>query len=320
MWKAVLALIMMIMPATAQELRIITPSNDDSYTINARILGKYLTKYLPEHPNVILQAVPGAASVTAANYLYHVAANDGSTIGIVYKEIPLVGMIGGEGIKFDRTKFNWIGSVADGRKDAIMLWSNQSEFRDNLIVGSEGVTPGNVALFIDKLAGYNFKHVTGYPTTGANRLALERKEVEAVVYNLIGIKAQKPQWLDTNSGIKPLMQMGNGNIRHPDFPNVPTVAEQLKTEEQIKFLRAYESQLILLRPFIAPPGVPETRVKELRKAFMDAVSDPEYLQDAKKANIEVTPISGDEAQAIINLTSDTNVGIINMLRQTYNVK
>jgi len=304
----------------AEDLKIIVPSNDDSYNINARVLSKYYGKYLPEHPNIIIQAIPGAASLTAANYLYNVAPKDGNTIGIVYKEIPFVGLLGGEGVQFDQTKFNWIGSIVDGRKDAVMVWSNETTFRSNFIVGAEGATSGNLAKFINQIMHADFKIVNGYPTTGANRLALIRKEVDAVIYNLIGVKVGTPDWVKPESRIRPVLQFGNGKLRHPDYPNVNTVADYITDENDIELLKVFESQFVLLRPFLAPPGVPEKRVKELREAFEMTMKDPEYLEETKKINLEVSPIDGESAQEIITFTSKADTSIITMLRQIYQVK
>jgi len=304
----------------ADDLKIIVPSNDDSYNINARVLSKYYGKYLPENPNIIIQAIPGAASLTAANYLYNIAPKDGNTIGIVYKEIPFVGLLGGDGVQFDQTKFNWIGSVVDGRKDAVMIWSNESTFRSDFVIGAEGATSGNLAKFINQIMHTDFKIVNGYPTTGANRLALVRKEVDAVIYNLIGVKVGNPDWIKPGNPIRPVLQFGNGKLRHPDYLNVNTVADYVTNENDIKLLRVFESQFILLRPFVAPPGVPEKRVKELREAFDMTMKDPEYLEETKKINLEVSPINGESAQEIINFTSKTDPSIITLLRQIYQVK
>lgn len=315
MLRYLLTLCLLATPLAAQELKIIVPSADDSYTLNARVIGKYYARYLPERPAVIIQTIPGAASLVSANHLYNIAPIDGNTIGTFYKEIPFVGLLQKENVRFDPAKFNWIGSIVDGRKDTVILWSRQPNFTPGMIVGSEGV--GNVAYFVDSLMRTNFKHVTGYASTGMARLAVDKKEIDAGFWSLVGIKAQKPEWLKSGSGVYPVLQLGNGKLRHPEYPNVPTVADYITEQKDIELLRAFESQFVLVRPFVAPPGVSPERVKQLRDAFDKAVKDPEYLADAAKANLEVTPITGEEAQKIIDLTSRTNPSIINMLKEIY---
>ena len=304
--------------AAASELKIIVPSNDDSYSINARILSNHLGKYLPENPTITIQAMPGAASLVAANYLYNIAPRDGSVIGIVYKEIPFVGLLGGDGVQFDPNQFNWIGSVADGRKDAVVLWANEPKFRSDFVIGAEGATSGNMAFFVNKMLGTNFKIVGGYPTTGANRLALERKEVDAVIYSLIGIKAQKPNWLQSGSGIYPTLQFGNGTARLSEYKEVPTLAEYITSDEDKQLLHAFESQFIMLRPFVAPPRVPKSRIDELRNAFLKVMVDIEYVEDARRANIDISAISGTDMETMIKTPMD--IKTLNSLKQIYKVK
>ena len=304
--------------AAAAELKIITPSNDDSYNTNARILSRHLGKYLPNNPTITIQAMPGAASLVATNYLYNIAPRDGSVIGIVYKEIPFVGLLGGEGVQFDPNQFNWIGSVADGRKDAVILWSNEPKFRSDFVVGAEGATSGNMALFVNKMLGTNFKIVGGYPTSGANRLALERKEVDAVIYNLIGIKTQKSNWLKPNSGIYASLQLGNGAVRLPEYKDIPTLAEYITDDKDRKLLHAFESQFIMLRPFVAPPGVPKSRIDELRNAFSKTMVDAEFIEDARRANIDINVISGVEMESIVKIPVDSETLI--SLRQIYKTR
>lgn len=310
--------------AMAQELRVITPSPADSYNINARILAPYMAKYLLEKPTPVIQVMPGASSLVATNYMYNVAPKDGNTIATVYKNIPLVGILGGPTVMFDPTKFNWIGSTVDGRKDAVLVWTHRkeslTEFKTKeLIVGTESIVSADSTKFIRNSLGLNFKQIAGYANPGAARLALERKEVDAVIFNLLGIKTQT-QWTDPNSGIRALLQFGNGKIRHPDFKNVPTFAELITNEDDKAILDIFETQFILLRPFIAPPGVPAARVKELREAFNKAVNDVGYIEEATKARMEIQLITGEQAEHIVAVSSNASPAVLDKLRNLQSEK
>jgi len=310
--------------AMAQELRIITPSPADSYNINARIIAPHIAKYLPEKPSPVIQVMPGASSLVATNYMYNVAPRDGGTIATVYKNIPLVGILGGPTIMFDPTKFNWLGSTVDGRKDAVIVWTHRteslSEFKTKeLIVGTESIVSADSTKFIRNSLGLNFRQIAGYANPGAARLALERKEVDAVIFNLLGIRTQT-QWTESNSGIRALMQFGNAKIRHPDFKDVPTFAELITNEEDLAILDIFETQFILLRPFIAPPGVPAARVRELREAFNKAVNDPAYIAEATKSRMEVQLITGEQAEQIIATSANASASVLNKLRSLQSEK
>lgn len=303
--------------AFAQELKVIVPSNSDSYSINARILARHIVKYLPEKPNVVIQEMPGAYSVVAANYLYELAPRDGNTIGTFYKNIPLIGVMGGPTIKYDASKFTWLGSTADGREDAVMLWSNKSgpveKYRtEELVVGSENIVAGDPTILVRDLLGIKMKLVAGYANSSTARLALERKEIDAAVYSLIGIKTAKPDWLKLESDIKPILQFGNGIIRHKDYPNISTLAEYT-TEKDL--LNVYEKQFILLRPFVAPPNIPADRAQQLRDAFDKTMTDLEFLAEAKKANIDVKLINWQEAEKIVTDTTNAPDQVIQKIKE-----
>jgi tripartite-type tricarboxylate transporter receptor subunit TctC len=295
---------MFVTSASASELRIVVPSNKDSYSTNARLIGRHIGKYLSENPSVIIQEVPGAYSVVAANYLYEIAPKDGSTIGTFYKNIPLIGALGGTSIKYDASKFTWLGSTADGRTDAVILWSNKSgpieRYRSTeLIVGSENIVAGDAISLIRELYDIKIKLVGGYANSGTARLALEQKEIDAAVYSLIGIKTSKPDWLKSESGIIALLQFGNGSTRHKDFQNTPTLSEHTNQKEM---LEVYEKQFILLRPFVAPPNIPTIRAKELRTALQKVSVDEMFLAEARKANIDINFVTWQEAERIVNET------------------
>ncbi len=318
MIRSLVFLLTLSASAMAQDLRIITPSPADSYNINARIIAPYIAKYLPEKPNPVIQIMPGASSLVATNYMYNVAPRDGNTIATVYKNIPLVGILGGPTIMFDPTKFNWLGSTVDGRKDAVIVWTHKSEslseFKTKeLIIGTESIVSADSTKFIRNALGVNFRQIAGYANPGAARLALERKEVDAVIFNLLGIRTQT-QWTEPNSGIRAILQFGNSNVRHPAYQNIPTLAELITNEEDRAILDIFETQFILLRPFIAPPGVSSTRVGELREAFNKAVSDPGYVAEATKARIEVQLITGEQAEQIVDTSANASPSVLNKLR------
>lgn len=308
----ILALTLMVTPAAAETLKIIVPSDNDSYNINARVLGKYLVKYLPNKPTLVIQSMPGAASLVAANYLYNIAPKDGSVIGTFYKEIPLVGTLHVPNVQFDATKFTWIGSNVDGRKDAVIMWCNTDNPK---IIGSENYAGVNPAFLVRDIAKLDAKIVTGYATPGDARMALERKEVDAVVYNLVGIKTQKPNWLKPDSGIKACMQFGNGIHRHIEYKDVQTLTEMVQLDTDKTILSIVEASYAMLRPFVAPPGIPEKNAQELREAFTKAVMDSEYLEEARKMNIEVNPIYHDEALNIVKYVIRVDDAFVEKLKR-----
>lgn len=312
MFRKIFALIILlfISPANANDLTIILPAAEDSHAINARILGRHLQKYTNQ--TAVYRVVPGAASAAAAHHLYNIAPKDGNTIGVFFKNIPLVSAIGTQNFNFDASKFTWLGSTADGRKDAVLLLSNKL-YENGLVVGSDNVIAADPIRFIKMSTNLDLKQIMGYKNQSEIRLALERGEIDAMVNSLIGIKTSRPQWLLPNSKIKAILQFGNGKERHPEFPNVPTLSEIIPAEYQ-KLLELFETQFILLRPYVAPPDIPQERARFLREAFKNAVLDPQYIEEANRANIEVNLVSWQEAERIVNIISSSNRMELDQLR------
>lgn len=294
-----LLLFLLTSPVNAQELNIILSSDSDGHTVNARFFGRHLAKYISPNVTPIFKVVPGAAGVNSTNYLYNIAPKDGNTIGIVFKNIPIVGAIGGPNVQFDARNFVWLGSVADGRKDVVVLVSNKPYVGQQLIVGAESVVAADPINFIERYSNINIRRVTGYKSSNSVRLAYERGEIDAFVSSLQGIKTYNVGWLKNQLF---LLQMGNGRIRHPDLPNTPTMTELITNQEGINLLSIFETQFALLRPFVAPPGIPEDKKKILIEAFNKAVMDAEYIKEAAKINLTIEPILHEEAQRIVDLT------------------
>lgn len=294
-----LFLMLFCVPVQAQELNIVLSSDSDGHTVNARLFGRHLVKYISPDTTPIYRVVPGAAGVNSTNYLYNIAPRDGSTIGIVFKNIPIVGAIGGPNIQFDARNFLWLGSVADGRKDVVVLVSSKPYNGQELIVGAESVVAADPINFIERYSNINIRRVTGYKSSNSVRLAYERREIDAFVSSLQGIKTYNINWLKSELF---LLQMGNGRIRHPDLPNTPTMTEVITNQEGMNLLSIFETQFALLRPFVAPPNVPEDRKKVLIEAFNRAVKDAEYIKEAARINLEIEPIFHEEAQRIVDLT------------------
>jgi hypothetical protein len=303
--------IIFCLPANAQELNIILSSEGDGHSANARIFGKYLAKNISPETNVLFKIVPGAAGVNAANYLYNIAPKDGNTIGILFKNIPIIGAIGGPNINFDARNFIWLWSVADGRKDAVVLVSNKPYTGDELVVGAESVVSADPINFIEKYSGLKIKKITGYQSSNSVRLAYERKEIDAFVSSLQGIKTFRKEWLASELF---LLQLGNGKIKHLELPNTPTINELIKNEESLKLLTVFESQFALLRPFVAPPGISENKKKELILAFEKAVNDKNYIKEVARINLDIDPIYHDEAQKIVDFTYSASRKILDEIK------
>jgi tripartite-type tricarboxylate transporter receptor subunit TctC len=278
------------------------------YDITARLLARYLGKFIPGNPSVVVQNMPGAGTMRAANYLYVNAPKDGATIALIARDMPLTGLLGvNASVQFDVRKFAWIGSSSSFADDAYVLVvgpkSPVASIADArqpdsppLVLGGtgDGATDADVPKILRDSIGIRIKQVLGYTDTPSVVLALERGEIDGRTFDYSYVKTARPQWLKPGSGFHVLVQFAR-RTRHPDLPDVPT-ARELATSEQARALIVFAETpfLTMARPFAAPPGVAAERVAALRAAFDAAHRDAKFLAEAEQLGVDISPVTADD--------------------------
>jgi tripartite-type tricarboxylate transporter receptor subunit TctC len=298
------------------------------YDIYARLLARHFGKFIPGHPNVVVQNMPGAGSLRAVNYLYNIAPKDGTAIAMFSRNMPLIGLLGGNAnVQFNPRKLTWLGSpssfVNDAyvlivRKDAPVKSIDEARRQDMpaLVLGgtAEGATGNDVPVILRDTIGLHVKQVVGYPDSTAIFLAIERGEVHGRTVDLSSVKSVKPEWLKPDSGYRVLVQFARVT-RHPDFPDVPTARELAKNEAARALIELAELPYTLSRPFAAPPDVPKDRAKALQAAFLAVNSDPRYLEDAAKLKLDVSPIGADGVLQAIDRIANAPPELLEYVRK-----
>jgi len=282
------------------------------YDAYAHLLASHMKKYIPGAPTLIARNMPGAASMQAANHLYNVAAPDGLTFGGFVRAIPMAPLLGNKAAKYQPEKFTWIGSSSRYLDDAYLLMVNRSlgitkleqlrGRREPLRLGSTGPTSqtDEGARIIRDVLGLSIRIVRGYQTTPQVMLAVERGEMDGIMIGISSMGSSKPEWLTPDSPVSFLVQFGyGGEGRHPAFPNVPRVDEFAKTPEDKAIFELLQLPFKVSRPFAGPPGIPPELTAILREAFMRTHEDPQYLADARKMGLDVSPLSGEDAARIV---------------------
>ena len=259
----------------------------------------------------------GRGPLRAVNWLYNLAPKDGTAIAHFARNMPLMGMLGNNSsAQFDPRKFNWLGSSSSFANDAYILIVRKDipvktiddarrQGGEPLVLGgtAEGATGNDVPIILRDTIGLNVKQVVGYPDSGGIFLAMERGEIHGRTTDLSSVKAIKPEWLQPNSGFHVLVQFAR-ETRHQDFPNVPTARELARNEASRLLIELTEIPYKLSRPFAAPPGIPAARAQALQRAFAATHRDPQYLADAAKQRIDVSPVTaGEVLQALKRIES-----------------
>jgi tripartite-type tricarboxylate transporter receptor subunit TctC len=282
---------------------VIGYSAGGGYDIFARLLAQHLGRHIPGNPSVVPQNMPGAGSRKAGIFLYNVAPKDGTTIGTIGRNEPIAPLIE-EDARFDGTRFDWIGSIAND--DSICLSWHTSQVKTwqdlqtrTLTVGAlaSGDNTVTVPLALRNLFGANLKLVKGYPGTTDLFLAIERGEVEgACGVSWRPIMTQRRDWI---AGKKINVLVEVALERDPTLPGTPLITDFVGNPEQLKTLSLLIATQAMARPFLAPPGIPADRKQALRHAFDATMKDPRFLADAEKAALYVHPMMGGEIDTLL---------------------
>jgi tripartite-type tricarboxylate transporter receptor subunit TctC len=300
------------------------------YDVYARLVGRHLGRHIPGHPNVVVQNMPGAGSLRAVNWLYRLAPKDGTALAHFARNMPLLGMLGtNPKANFDPLMFNWLGSSSSFADDAYILIVRtdipvktiddaRRPGGDPLVLGgtAQGATGNDVPIILRDTIGLNVKQVVGYPDSGALFLAMERGEVHGRITDLSSVRAIKPQWLKPNSGFQVLLQFAR-ETRHRDFPNVPTARELARNESSRMLIELTELPYKLSRPFAAPPGIPDDRARALQRAFAATHQDPQYLAEAARQRVDVSPVSAEGVVAALKRIESAPPQQLDYLRRLF---
>jgi tripartite-type tricarboxylate transporter receptor subunit TctC len=293
------------------------------YDVNARLIQRYLPKHLPGSPSVIVTNMVGAGSMNAANYVYSVAAQDGTFINAASAPIPFLPLFDVKAAKFEARKAYWL-PVPTSETFTLSVWGTVplKTFLDarnrETVFGTTGPTsaPAYFLRLFNDIFQTKFKMIHGYGGSAAQFQAMERGEVEGHgSATWTTVKTTYPQWLK-DGRLRILLQYG-GNGPNPELAGVPYARDLLTSDESKQLLDISTGQTLVARPYMMGPGVPKERVEAMRKAFMDVFHDPEMLAEAKKINYTIAPLSGEEVQKIIDDAYAAPQGVIDHLRRVY---
>jgi tripartite-type tricarboxylate transporter receptor subunit TctC len=281
-----------------------------AYDLYARTIARHLGKHIPGNPSIVPKNMEGAGSLRLANWLYNVAAKDGTVIATIGRGTAFDPLLGSKAAQFKADKFTWIGSANNEVSICVALkTSGITKLEDvmarELIVGGTGqaADTDQFPRILNGVLGTKFKVVSGYPGGNDVTLAMERGEVKGRCgWSWSSVLATHKSWIDDKS-INILVQLSLAN--HPDLPDVPLAMDMAKTDEQRGIFRLIFARQVMGRPYLAPPGVPGDRAEALRTAFDATMKDPDFLADAAKVQLEVTPVTGAEVEKLVRELHET---------------
>lgn len=280
---------------------IIGYSPGGGYDTYARLVARFIGRYIPGNPILQPQQMPGGGSRIAAGYMANVAPRDGTFLATADQSLAVQQAVGDPTILFDASKFNWIGNpTADNNTLAVSSALGVETIADartkEIVIGATGInTSSQYAQALNNVAGTKFKIVLGYPGAMEMGLALERGEIGGYTNTWAGWVAEKPDWL-RDKRIVILVQIGLRRMK--EMADVPLLMEVADNDLDRAALRLSSAAAAFGRPLFTTPGVPPERVAALRKAFDKTMKDPDFLAAAAKSGFDIDPLSGDELQQL----------------------
>lgn len=283
-------------------IRVIVGTSPGDYDTWVRLIVRYLPQYIPGQPNFVVENMPGAGSLIAANHLYNRAARDGTVLGSVSRNIPHYAFAKKANANFDPLKFHWIGSPEVNNRGCFAradsgVRAPRDLFERELLVGTDGAgtSLSEMPVLLKNLLGMRFRTVDGYKGSNDVVLAIQRNEVQGICQTLSAF-AQSAQPMLDNGTVGLLFTTERDRV--PGY-NVPTIFEFTSDDEQRAILDFQASALETGRPWLMPPDVPADRIALLRAAFNAAMKDTALLEDAKKRGFDINPRTGEQVEAVL---------------------
>ncbi|HZD29760.1 MAG TPA: tripartite tricarboxylate transporter substrate-binding protein [Xanthobacteraceae bacterium] len=286
-----------------------------------RLLARHLGKHIPGKPTIVPKNQPGAGSFLAVNTIFNVSPKDGTVIGIGAPTIPLDEKLGTQGVRFKTAELNWIGRL-DSLVNVVFMWktspvktlADAQKFQATLSGTGVGSTVSIYPTVMNNMFGTKFKLVMGYKGSSEAMLAVERGEVEGHSTSWTALKVAHPDWRRDRS-VTILVQFALK--RHGELPDIPTAVDLARNDEERAILGAIMNATEVGTAFFTTPGVPTDRLTTLRRAFDATMTDAELLADAQKINVGVSPMAGEELQALVAEVSNLSPALLSKVRAAY---
>ena len=289
-----------------------------SYDLYGRTIAEHIVRHIPGHPTVIVEHMPGAGGVIAANHIYNTAPQDGTKI-LLSHAIPLSEKLEPAGVRFQSAKFQWLGAY-DAIVQALTIWHTapaqtieELKTKPGVVLGAFSTTHLSYqwASLLKDAIGANYKIVTGYRSGNDCNLAMERGEIHGWTASWESIHGTRPQWL-AEKKVKMLVQFTVD--RQPYLKDVPTLVE-LAPPDKKAVAEFVISGTPFARGLAVGPGVPADRVAILRKAFDALMQDKAFLADAEKRKLSIDPYDAAKVQALANKIVSASPDLVDRVKK-----
>jgi tripartite-type tricarboxylate transporter receptor subunit TctC len=310
-------------------LRIVVGyQSGDTHDLWARAYARHMGKHIPGNPNVVVQNMPGAGSMIAANHVFNVAKPDGLTLGSIAPGLYLAQLTGSSEVKFDWAKYSWIGTPEHNGTLLFMRADAPFKSIEDIRKSKEGPkcsatgvgTSGHlIPRLLEETLNLNFQIVTGYPGGAEQDLALERGEVQCRAITVAAFFGREPFLSWYKKGVVRIL-IQTSRKRHPKIPEVPTLWEYMEKDKVPEANRRLAVVALGAGgfgswPIVSTPGLPQERLRILREAYAKTLQEPDLLEEAKKRGWELRPVSGEDLQSLAQEVSVQPADVVERMKK-----
>lgn len=285
------------------------------------MLAEFLSKQIPGNPKIITQSMPGAGGLKATNHAFNVMPKDGTGLFMPPDSLVISQLLRPKKVRYKSDQFTWLGTVIQSnsviaiRSDAGIKSLSDLKGKQVIMASTgKGSQTFLMPQLLNSVYGAKFKIVMGYKGSRGSQLAMERNEAQGVSLTWLAWKSNKPQWFEKGKPFAmPIVQIGVA--KEADLADVPMLVDQVANPDDKKIVNFMASLGPIGRGLAVPPGVPQERVAALRTAFAKVVSDPTFLAAAKKRNLRVNALTGEQVQNIVKKAMDVPEPVVKRARK-----
>ncbi len=292
------------------------------YDLYGRLAARHLGDFIPGHPTIVAKNMPGAGGLKMTNWLYNVAPRDGTAIGSAPQQLPVEQVLGSKGIQYDARKFTWIGRLTPIVEISYTWYTSKTRSladarKRETIMGGSGPTSPTITHLkeLNTFAGTMFKPISGFKGSSEVNLAMQRGEVDGATKSWASMKVSNRAWLKEKK-VNLLVQYAMA--RAPDLPDVPSMVELGRNDEDRAALRFLATGNEMGRTVFAPPGLSKSMTRTLRDAFNTMMKSKALKDEAAKRKIEIGAMDGEGLEKIVAETFKASPAIIARVNTTRN--
>lgn len=280
----------------------------DTYT---RAVARHIGRHIPGNPSTVVENMEGAGSLLAANYMFNKTDPDGLTVGNFNSGMVTQQALDAKGIRFDALRFGWVGAPGKGWPTCMVMGFTGLKTLDDVLKSGDklrfggtraGASSDDLPKLMNALMGTNLRVISGYKGTGPIRVALQRREINALCSGWESMRVTARAMLDATGEDKLIPFVFHGKVEDPEVKDLPQYTKVIKGEENVAAFKAWVNQYEFQRPLMVPPKTPKDRLHALRVGLQKTLTNPEFLAEAAKSKLVIENVTGEDVERSVKET------------------